>query len=714
MTPKEMEITKGSEESPEIPDNSNIVMDASTINISIISPTGEIIDMGPQPNSDTVSPIKIFLAEILETSFYTNYSFEYRDSNGNRIIKLNEYVELKTYFPNYDHTSQEKILLHMVLSPYDVRTTRAHMKRLHEIIKTVPPKRNRQIAVTPNEENLNTNKKNISENKSDLLKLEDVIDEKFEFKNFYQHTLIQLTPQNTIKPLLLRENILEVSVSGWNPPPPSRKLAGDLLYIQVITKTEGTFHLTAVSDGFYINKTNSNTGFDPSPMPGNAYFSHELILTITGFSKSVASVWDNIFKLKHPETKTQQSDIFDDITGLSTLTNLLESGKVDQMSMNPVWVNPPIQKNMIEFLKSFEELSFYNGKNQHDTHQNYHSYDVPRAYDDLCNSFGADITSPPREWNEEIQSVRSMPSSTFQEKTLKYKYTNKILSEFIDACRFGAIAVVEGHISPLNPMDQQETHVFIYNNIFFSRAMDSKESFKLCEGDEACKKYAGLDLKNQRLIQSYDIEGLHTVMTAIIDYKGERIVSQTVIPGILSAGERSARLMHGCLEHGKNLTCKETSLKLLSELAAKLHLAKRTINVSLGLPSSPATKSETSDIPLADSQSIRVDDIDEIPRQIINKNTLEVIPAGSGAGSDPLDSESTIECIPHIGPIEGKLIEGSDGRVYILEFMRITPRDANYVIGEKGTKFIEDKILETAGKSYPPNTHKYIHTSQIK
>lgn len=34
---------------------------------------------------------------------------------------------------------------------------------------------------------------------------------------------------------------------------------------------------------------------------------------------------------------------------------------------------------------------------------------------------------------------------------------------------------------------------------------------------------------------------------------------------------------------------------------------------------------------------------------------------------------------PHCGPIEGKILQGSDGRMYILEMMRLTTRDANFV-----------------------------------
>ena len=56
----------------------------------------------------------------------------------------------------------------------------------------------------------------------------------------------------------------------------------------------------------------------------------------------------------------------------------------------------------------------------------------------------------------------------------------------------------------------------------------------------------------------------------------------------------------------------------------------------------------------AQSQMIRVDTEDEV---------------------SPPDADT----VPHIGPIEGKLLKGSDGRIYVLEMTRLTPRDANYV-----------------------------------
>lgn len=42
----------------------------------------------------------------------------------------------------------------------------------------------------------------------------------------------------------------------------------------------------------------------------------------------------------------------------------------------------------------------------------------------------------------------------------------------------------------------------------------------------------------------------------------------------------------------------------------------------------------------------------------------------------PKDSET----VPYSGCLEMKVLKGTDGRLYILEALRITPIDANYVM----------------------------------
>lgn len=64
-------------------------------------------------------------------------------------------------------------------------------------------------------------------------------------------------------------------------------------------------------------------------------------------------------------------------------------------------------------------------------------------------------------------------------KILKAKYAYRVYTEFFEACKLASMALVDGQLSPINPMDPENAHVFVYNSIFFSRAIDTKEAFKV-------------------------------------------------------------------------------------------------------------------------------------------------------------------------------------------------------------------------------------------
>ena len=112
----------------------------------------------------------------------------------------------------------------------------------------------------------------------------------------------------------------------------------------------------------------------------------------------------------------------------------------------------------------------------------------------------------------------------------------------------------------------------------------------------------------------------------------------------------------------------------MQKIGEKLHLAERNILANPTLHESDFSSPITNDsvIPTPDSMlgflngaegqqstSIRMDDDDE---------------------TCPIDSKT----ITHIGPVEGKLLQGSDDRLYILEVNRLTPLDANFIEKEKG------------------------------
>mgnify|MGYP003386637280 FL=1 len=109
---------------------------------------------------------------------------------------------------------------------------------------------------------------------------------------------------------------------------------------------------------------------------------------------------------------------------------------------------------------------------------------------------------------------------------------------------------------------------------------------------------------------------------------------------------------------------------MMQKIGEKLHLAERNVLATPSLPLNDAPPVSTTPSPdsmldflngPADQQapSIKLDDDDE------------TCPA-----------DATV--ISHVGPVEGKLLQGSDKRLYVLEVSRLTPLDANFVSKDKG------------------------------
>ena len=84
-----------------------------------------------------------------------------------------------------------------------------------------------------------------------------------------------------------------LTMSGWNPPPPHRKLTGDLLYLIVQTLEGKYFHVTGATWGFYVNLSNEEE-FNPRPA-SPSLLSHSLIELLNqlspSFKRNFASKW---------------------------------------------------------------------------------------------------------------------------------------------------------------------------------------------------------------------------------------------------------------------------------------------------------------------------------------------------------------------------------------------------------------------------------------
>ncbi|KAF6141869.1 hypothetical protein GIB67_003240 [Kingdonia uniflora] len=323
-----------------------------------------------------------------------------------------------------------------------------------------------------------------------------------------------------------------------------------------------------------------------------------------------------------------------------------------------------------------------------------HKRDAARAENALTLSFGSELVGMQRDWNEELQSCREFPHTTPQESSLFFIADNlpiivaqtlefgiriahyrskvglddsvpswilrdralyKVTCDFVDAAVSGAVGVISRCIPPINPTDPECFHMYVHNNIFFSFAVDAdfEQLFKnhapivelrpvkedisnipktdkihdvapdtaesqFTDSEQATYASANNDLKGTRAYQEADVPGLYSLAMAIIDYRGHRLVAQSIIPGILQ-GDKSDSLLYGSVDNGKKICWNETFHSKVLEAAKHLHLKEHTV--------------------------------------------LD----GSGKG------------VKLAAPVECKGIVGTDDRHYLLDLMRATPRDANYM-----------------------------------
>ena len=103
----------------------------------------------------------------------------------------------------------------------------------------------------------------------------------------------------------------------------------------------------------------------------------------------------------------------------------------------------------------------------------------------------------------------------------------KIYNDFLNAAQEGAKAIVKGSLSALNPNEKENQQVFVYNYIFFSFALDVIDSFKDLSVTESNTSWtqANHDISGLRTIQQLEVDGLNYLATAVINYKGKRIIA---------------------------------------------------------------------------------------------------------------------------------------------------------------------------------------------
>ncbi|XP_034728618.1 clustered mitochondria protein homolog isoform X2 [Etheostoma cragini] len=312
----------------------------------------------------------------------------------------------------------------------------------------------------------------------------------------------------------------DLSLSCWNPAPGHRKLQGDFLYITVVTMEGRRFDITSCPKGFFINRSTEEM-FDPRPSQSSTVC-HSLTDLLCHISPA--------FK--------------------QTLTTLKNRSQLPPVEVMPTpyhtlsWLGPPCASR---------------------THKNTFS------------RLGVDEQSATEapDWNEELQAARDLPQGTLEERLQRDRALLQVNCAFVRAVKHGAETVVDSFMEPVN--GNPEDPAFLWGGLFMSQGAANA----MFGGDRGRRAAQRLELK---AVQAYsNIEGLHTLPTAVVDYRGVRLSAQGLAPGLegseqeQAAAPASRGLLYGVNAGPQESPQRRRLLELLAQAAKSLSLQRHVV-----------------------------------------------------------------------------------------------------------------------------------------
>ncbi|XP_055951355.1 clustered mitochondria protein homolog [Argiope bruennichi] len=525
--------------------------------VKIVAPGVESFDIQVS-STELVQEIHQMLMDREETCHRTCFSLQL---DG---VTLDNFAELKTI-----EGLGEGSVIKVVEEPYTVREARIHVRHIRDLLKSLDPADAYNGVECSSFSFLNTiTQGDILEKKKSRPDSVDCTPLDYILPSSNDLPLLPLQPQS--KDPKIAPALKVLTISGWNPPPGLRKLRGDLLYLYVVTAEDKRLHITASTRGFYINQT-TDEEFNPKPATPKLIF-HSL----ADLLGQVSPIFKRNFNLIQKK-RTQRHPFERVATPYQVYT----------------WAAPNLE----------------------------HTVDSIRAEDAFSAKLGYEehIPGQTRDWNEELQTTRELPRNTLPERLVRERAIFKVHSDFVTAATRGAMAVVDGNVMALNPGEETKMQMFIWNNIFFSLGFDVRDHYKEVGGDAAAFSAPNNDLQGVRAYNAVDVEGLYTLGTVVIDYRGYRVTAQSIIPGILER-EQEHSVVYGSVDFGKTVLTHPKYLEMLNKAGQPLKIQ---------------------------------------PHKVLNEKDEEV------------ELCSSVEC---------KGIIGNDGRHYILDLLRTFPPDVNFLI----------------------------------
>lgn len=291
---------------------------------------------------------------------------------------------------------------------------------------------------------------------------------------------VNLTDTGVITPLLRSLNL-----SPYNPVPSFYRTKGHLLYLQVVTLEGESLQITAVPSGFYVNRSTVSK-FDPSPKDaeehGHSNVKQSLFDLLCFHSKKLSSRVENF------EKKISKLDPSVFLKPVSTL-------------LHKPWMVSTTPSD--------------NG-------------DYMRLQLDALN-FDAE-----RNFNDEFQAIKDLPIENLQSRMDSERLLSKIVHEFSIAATKGAMSIFYQDILSMNPEAPKEEQIYLKEGIFYSYVSDVSGSYAEKGGNDAALAASNQDLRTINLLNRLNTRDVRYLLTAIVDFAGNRILAQTPVPGLLN------------------------------------------------------------------------------------------------------------------------------------------------------------------------------------
>ncbi|XP_076859579.1 clustered mitochondria protein homolog [Brachyhypopomus gauderio] len=331
--------------------------------------------------------------------------------------------------------------------------------------------------------------------------------------------LATLLPANTYSEV--PNCLLDLSLSCWNPPPGSRKLQGDFLYITIQTLEGKYCDITSSPRGFYLNRSTMDV-FDPRPAQ----------------STPVCHCLTDLLSQLSPQFKHH----------FSTLLHRPTLAAEECMST------------------PYHTLNWLGGSAVH-AHKNGYSYR-------LGLELGLSTQAP--DWNEELQAARDLPQTTLEERLQREKALLQVNSAFVWAVTEGAEKVIDGFVDPINGCSQDPA--FLWGGLFMSMGGTGGRWLGGERGRRAAQR---LELKSIQMYSDLegDLQALHTLPTALADYRGLRLSAQGLAPGLQGNDQSGVPrgLLYGVSAGPMENPSRRKLMELLAQSAKSLGLQRHSV-----------------------------------------------------------------------------------------------------------------------------------------